>query len=80
MCVKLLLFSALSRRVGALQLSIITIIIIIILFHLSVTNLLPFEHHAKEELSVRTVFGDIWRNQLWPWLEEECYITSYGRG
>ena len=65
MCVILCLFSALSRRVGALQISIITIII---LFHLSVTNLLPFEHHAKEKLSVRTQFSETYG------------ITSYGSG
>ena len=31
------------------------------------TNLLPFEHQRK------TVFGDLWHNQLWwPWLVDGC--------
>lgn len=38
-----------------------------------VTNLLLFEHRRK------TVFGDLWRNQLWwPWLEDGCRRPVFG--
>ena len=40
-------------------------------FELPVTNLTRFEHERKPVLRL-TVFRDLWRNQLWQWLEEGC--------
>ena len=38
---------------------------------LSVINLLSFEYHQKT-VRYLTVFRDLWRNQLWQWLEKGC--------
>ena len=49
----------------------------LISFELSATHLLPCEHRWK---SVRklTVFRDLWRNQIWQWLEEGCRKSMLG--
>ena len=43
---------------------------------MSVTNILLFQNTQK--VSINTVFGDQWRNQLRQWLEEGCDKPVHG--
>ena len=40
-----------------------------------IANVLPLEHQQKAQL---TVFRDLWRNQLWPWLDGGCRKLGLG--